>query len=646
MIEKIQHATASSPEGAKGLVKGVLACAFQNMAFMLPTGLLYLLVKDMLAGSTSGRKGFYLLGCAACFALILLTTWFQYNGTYFTTYKESGTRRLTLAERLRKLPLSFFGKRDLADLTSTIMADCEVLEKDCSHFIPGLFGSLISTVLIALSLFAFDGRMALAALWVIPVSVAIVVGSYRVQDKVQAKTMAAKMACADGIQEYIETLRDLKASNAEQRYLSGLSGKIRAVEKQSIAAELETALFVSSASMVLKLGIASVALTGSVLLVQGSIDVLTLFLFLMAASRMYDPMQGALQNLAAVIAMRTNVGRMNEILDAPLQTGSEQLTNQGCDIVFDHVGFAYNSGETVLRDVSFTAKQGEVTALVGPSGGGKTTVSRLAARFWDYQKGSITVGGMEVSRIDPEKLMSLYSIVFQDVTLFDNTILENIRLGRKGATDEEVLAAAKLRGICRKAAGQVEHEHRREWLRPFRRRASAHFHCPCLPEGRAHHSAGRSHRQLGRGERNCHSGGTFPAHKTQNRSYHRPPDAHRSRCGQNRGAVRRRGGRTGRTRCTLCPERPVHPHGGSADRKPELGHLTQFKNSPSAQQKRTSIRKNRCPFYKYITAQPCCAVAQQRLPDFERLVSLCAFFINQRRRIHEQRNHAGKHTIC
>ena len=192
------------------------------------------------------------------------------------------------------------------------------------------------------------------------------------------------------------------------------------------------------------LGIASVALTGSVLLVQGSIDVLTLFLFLMAASRMYDPMQGALQNLAAVIAMRTNVGRMNEILDAPLQTGSEQLTNQGCDIVFDHVGFAYNSGETVLRDVSFTAKQGEVTALVGPSGGGKTTVSRLAARFWDYQKGSITVGGMEVSQIDPEKLMSLYSIVFQDVTLFDNTILENIRLGRKGATDEEVLAAAKL----------------------------------------------------------------------------------------------------------------------------------------------------------------------------------------------------------
>ena len=444
MIEKIQHATASSPEGAKGLVKGVLACAFQNMAFMLPTCLLYFWVKDLLNGTTSGKAVFYLLGCIVCFGLILLTTWFQYNGTYFTTYKESGIRRLALAERLRKLPLSFFGKRDLADLTSTIMSDCEVLEKTCSHFIPGLFGSLISTVIIALSLFAFDWRMALAALWVIPVSIAIVLGSYRVQDRIQARTMAVKMDCADGIQEYIETLRDLKASNAEQGYLSGLSKKIRAVEKQSVAAELETALFVSSASMVLKLGISSVALTGSVLLVNGSIDVLTLFLFLMAASRMYDPMQGALQNLAAVIAMRTNVGRMNEILEYPVQTGSETMTNQGCDIVFDHVGFAYNSGETVLKDVSFTAKQGEVTALVGPSGGGKTTVSRLAARFWDNQKGCITVGGMEVSQIDPEKLMSLYSIVFQDVTLFDNTILENIRLGRKGATDEEVLAAAKL----------------------------------------------------------------------------------------------------------------------------------------------------------------------------------------------------------
>lgn len=444
MIKLIQKVTASSKDGAVGLIKGIIACAFQNMAFMLPTGLLYYLVKDLLGGDMGGKTVFYTVGCVICFALILITTWFQYNNTFFTTYEESGKRRLSLAERLRKLPLSFFGKKDLADLTSTIMADCEVLEKDCSHYIPALFGSVISTIVIALGLFAFDKAMALAALWVIPVSVLIIVLSYKVQDRAQQRNMSVKMACADGIQEYIETLRDLKANNAESSYLKGLRSKIRSVEKGAFKTEITTAVFVTSAGMVLKFGIATVALVGVSRLVTGKIDVLTLFMFLLVASRLYDPMQAALQNLAAVIAMRTNVARMNEILDHEIQQGGDTLTNKGCDITFDHVGFAYKSGETVLSDVSFTAKQGEVTALVGPSGGGKTTVSRLAVRFWDNQKGKITVGGMDISKIDPEKLMTLYSIVFQDVTLFNNTIMENIRLGRKGATDEEVLAAAHL----------------------------------------------------------------------------------------------------------------------------------------------------------------------------------------------------------
>lgn len=448
LVKTIQKKTASSKQGAKGIIKGIIACAFQNMAFMLPTTLLYFLVSDMLGGGVQGgRITFYVVGCVICFALIFLTTWFQYNNTYFTTYEESGKRRLSLAERLRKLPLSFFGKRDLADLTSTIMSDCEVIEKSTSHFIPGLFGSLISTILIAAGLFVFDWRMALAALWVIPVSVLIVILSYKVQDKVLVKFMTAKMSCADGIQEYIETVRDLKANNAEGNYLSGLKNKIKGVEKSNIKAELTTAVFVTGAGMVLKLGIATVALVGSALLVNGTLGVLTFFMFLLVASRLYDPMQAALQNLAAIIAMRTNVARMNEILEYPVQTGNDTLTNNGYDVVFDHVGFAYPGGEVVLKDVSFTAKQGEVTALVGPSGGGKTTVSRLAARFWDIRKGKITVGGMDVAEIDPEKLMSLYSIVFQDVTLFDNTIMENIRLGKKGATDEEVMSAARLANV-------------------------------------------------------------------------------------------------------------------------------------------------------------------------------------------------------
>ncbi len=448
MIQKLQKKYALSEQGAKDLVKGCVACALQNISFMLPVGLLYSLVRDMMdSGVHGGQIAFYILGCVIAVGLILLTTWFQYNATYFATYVESGVRRITLAEKLRKIPLSFFGKKDLADLTSTVMADCAFLETAFSHFIPELVGSILSTTLIAVSLFFYDWRMALAALWVLPVAFAIVGFSSKIQSKLNKRNMDAKMACADGIQECIETVRDLKANNAEDAYLAGLDKKIKAVEKRAIMTELGTALFVVSASMILKLGIATVALVGSMLLIDGSLDVLMFFMFLLVVSRLYDPFQGALQNLAAIISAKTNIARMNEILEHPVQAGAVTLTNKGCDMVFDHVGFSYNTGETVLRDVSFIAKQGEVTALVGPSGGGKTTVSRLAARFWDIDKGKITVGGMNVSEIDPEALMSLYSIVFQEVTLFDNTIMENIRIGRKDATDEEVMAAARLANV-------------------------------------------------------------------------------------------------------------------------------------------------------------------------------------------------------
>ena len=448
MIRRLQKRYALSEQGAKDLIKGCFACVLQNISFMFPVGLLYCMVSDLMNGGVPEiRLPFYIVGCILCVGLILLTTYFQYNATYFATYTESGVRRITLAEQLRKIPLSFFGKKDLADLTSTIMADCTFLEQSFSHFIPELAGSIISTVLIAVSLFFYDWRMALAALWVMPVAFGIVGFSAKVQEGFNQKSMDAKMACADGIQECIETVQDLKANNAEKEYLKGLEKKIRAVEHRSILNEFGLAAFVVSASLVLKIGIATVALTGSVLLMQGSLDILTFFLFLLVVSRLYDPLQGALQNLAAVISTRTNIARMNEILDHPIQQGKTSLSNKGYDITFDHVGFAYNTGETVLKDVSFTAKQGEVTALVGPSGGGKTTVSRLAARFWDVSRGKITVGGMDVSKVDPETLLSLYSIVFQDVTLFGNTILENIRIGNKDATDEEVLAAARLANV-------------------------------------------------------------------------------------------------------------------------------------------------------------------------------------------------------
>ena len=442
--EKIQHKYALSKQGANDMIKAFVSVTVSNIVLMFPVGVLYFFVKDYLNGVAFQKGMFYLLACIGCLVLIGITTYIQYNSTFLATYVESGVRRITLAEKLRKIPLSYFGKKDLSDLTSTIMADCATIETASSHWIPELFGSCISTLLVAISLFFFDWRMAIAALWVLPVSFIIVICSGNVQKKLGRHQMKLKMACADGIQECLETVRDLRANSAEDDYMVGLDKKIKAVEKHSIVTELGTAVFVASAQMILKLGIATVALTGGILLSKGSLDVLTFFMFLLLVSRLYDPMQVSLQNLAAIISADVQCERMDEILSHKVQNGTTEMNNNGFGIKFENVGFSYDTNNEVLSDVSFIAKQGEVTAIIGPSGGGKTTVSRLASRFWDITKGKITVGGMDISNVDHESLMSLYSIVFQDVTLFNNTIMENIRIGKKDATDEEVMAAAKL----------------------------------------------------------------------------------------------------------------------------------------------------------------------------------------------------------
>ena len=436
---------ALSDQGAKEMLLGILSVVAQNLAFMFPVTLLYLFTGDYMDGvNLQSKTGFYIGGIAVCLALIVITSIWQYNTAYKATYKESAARRISLAEKLRKLPLSFFAHRDLADLTSTIMTDAETLEHSGSHQIPQYYGSIVSTLIISIGVFFFQWKMALAAVWPIPIAIIIVLTSKRVQQYFYRRQTEAKISLNEGIQEFIETSRDLKSNNAENEYLKGLDQKIDALEKRAIGSELGTAMFVVSAQMLLKFGIGTVALVGGTMLIAGDLTIMQFFCFLLVASRLYEPMSGTLINLAAINALQVNVDRMNEINNTKEQTGSADFVPNGYDIVFDHAGFSYEDEKTVLSDVSFTAKQGEVTALVGPSGGGKTTVSRLAARFWDVDFGHVMVGGVDVSTVDPETLLGAFSIVFQDVTLFNNTVMENIRVGKKDATDDEVLAAARL----------------------------------------------------------------------------------------------------------------------------------------------------------------------------------------------------------
>lgn len=444
MINYIMKKYALSRQGAKDLIVATISCVVHNLMLMLPVSLLYFLVSDLYEGGVpQSHLWIYIVGMIAGVLLILFSYRWVYGATYYATYKESSVRRISLAEKLRKLPLSFFSKKDLSDLTTTIMADCTTLEQSFSHWVPEFFGAMISTVLVAICLFVFDWRMALAVLWVLPVSLAIVAFSGKVQNYFTRKQTEAKLAVADGIQEALETMRDLKSNNAEGKYLDVLDKKIDKMEGRMIKSELGAAMFVVPASMILKLGMGTVALVGGILLAEDTLTVLSFFMFLLVASRLYDPLASSLQNLAAIISTRIPIERMNSIENYPVQPGTDELKTKDYDIVFENVSFSYNTGEQVLNNVSFTAKQGEVTALIGPSGGGKSTAAKLAARFWDADSGKITIGGQDVRNVDPEKLLSAYSIVFQDVTLFNNTVMENIRIGRQGATDAEVLAAAK-----------------------------------------------------------------------------------------------------------------------------------------------------------------------------------------------------------
>ena len=444
--KNFQRKYALTDQGVKNAKKGAFWTVIVNLVVMDGMGILYLLMYGLMGTLTDGAPlpgPALFLGLVIAFVILSFVTHLQqYHATYGLVYNEVKSTRLSLAERLRKLPLGYFGKRDLADLTETLMGDVNRMEHVWSHVLGYLYGAYISTAIIAVCLLVYDWRLTIACLWGVPVAFGLLFGTRKISARASERTKQAAVRVSDGIQEALENIREIRATNQEARYLAGLNQKIDDHEKVTIQGELGTGIFVNAASVIMRLGVATTILVGASLILSGQIDFMLLFLFLLVITRVYAPFDQSLALIAEMFVSQVSADRMNEIYDTPIAEGTERFQPKGHDIVFDHVGFAYDK-KKVLDGVSFTAREGEVTALVGPSGSGKSTCARLAARLWDVTEGTIRVGGVDISTVDPEALLTDYSMVFQDVVLFDDTVMENIRLGKRGATDEEVRAAAE-----------------------------------------------------------------------------------------------------------------------------------------------------------------------------------------------------------
>ena len=444
--KNFQRKYALTDQGVKNTKKGAFWTVIVNLVVMGGMGILYLLMYGLMGTLTDGAPlpgPALFLGLVIAFVILSFVTHLQqYHATYGLVYNEVKTTRLSLAERLRKLPLGYFGKRDLADLTETLMGDVNRMEHVWSHVLGYLYGAYISTAIIAVCLLVYDWRLTIACLWGVPVAFGLLFGTRKISARASERTKQAAIRVSDGIQEALENVREIRATNQEARYLAGLNQKIDDHEKVTIQGELGTGIFVNAASVIMRLGVATTILVGASLILSGQIDFMLLFLFLLVITRVYAPFDQSLALIAEMFVSQVSADRMNEIYDTPIAEGTERFQPKGHDIVFDHVGFAYDK-KKVLDGVNFTAREGEVTALVGPSGSGKSTCARLAARLWDVTEGTIRVGGVDISTVDPEALLTDYSMVFQDVVLFDDTVMENIRLGKRGASDEDVRAAAQ-----------------------------------------------------------------------------------------------------------------------------------------------------------------------------------------------------------
>ncbi|MFV0270051.1 MAG: ABC transporter ATP-binding protein, partial [Draconibacterium sp.] len=450
MFKTIQRRLALSEKGAKDFINGTIFTTLLNISLMLPAVFLFIFLNEYLkkvlapASSIQHSIWYYILLALGFMLIMFVLAVMQYKSTYETIYTESANRRISLAEKLRKLPLAFFGEKNLSDLTATIMEDNTAMEHTFSHAVPQLFASIISIVLIATGLFFYNWQLSLALFWVVPVAATILLIAKGKIDKGNKIGYKTKRDVSEKIQEGLDTVQEIKSYNQEEAYVKELNATVNIYEKHLINSELMTGMFVNSSAAFLKLGLASVIIVGAAMVASGSISLFIYFIFLMISTSIYNPVSEVFNNLAALLYLNVRINRMNEMQSMPVQQGKTDFQASNYDIEFKQVDFAYEEEKQVLRNVSFTAKQGEITALVGPSGGGKSTSAKLAARFWDIQGGKITMGNQDISKIDPETLLKNYSVVFQDVVLFNASIKDNIRVGKRNATDEEVQQVAKL----------------------------------------------------------------------------------------------------------------------------------------------------------------------------------------------------------
>ena len=489
MIKYFQNRFALSEKGAKDLRRGIAFSTLLNLALMLPPSYLFLFLMEYLeADSRIGQHTlwFYVLLAVVLMCVMFFISRWQYDSTYTTIYNESAQRRIGLAEKLRRLPLAFFGERNLSDLTSTIMEDCTSLEQIFSHAVPQLFASVLSMLIIAVSLFFYDWRLAVALFWVVPMALGTLLLARRMMDKSFERNYHIKRSVTEQVQEGLECVQEIKSYNGEAEYNQRFDSKLKAYEKELINGELVAGSFVNLSAMLLKLGMPTVIVAGAWLLQRGDISIFVYLAFLLISAMVYNPIQEVCNNLAILTFLDVRINRMKEMEAMPEQEGSKEVKMDNYDIEFRNVSFAYETEKQVLHNVSFTAKQGEVTALVGPSGGGKSTTAKLAARFWDIDGGKILLGGNDIAHIDPETLLRNYAVVFQDVLLFNASVSDNIRIGKRDATDEEVRRVhnCTVRRLHQPYAAGIRHRYRRERRNSFRWRAAAYLHCPCASERR------------------------------------------------------------------------------------------------------------------------------------------------------------------